>query len=305
MSNQASPTKISLSLSQWRDFLTLIKPEVTFLVIIATSASFLLSTAPFSLRRFLAAIFGTALISGGTATLNHYFERKYDRLMHRTMNRPLPSGRLHPGQALGFGLSLSAAGTGILYFLTNPLTSMVGVLALLSYLGIYTPLKRHSSLCTFIGAFPGAAPALMGWTAATGSLNAGGWFFFLLLLVWQIPHFLSIAWIYREDYQRAGMLMLPPSDLRGDSTFRTIWLSTLLLAVISLVPGFLGKSGWGYSFPTLILGISFLAVALHSAHSRSRQNARLLLHASVFYLPLLYGFMLIEKWASAPSSFIQ
>jgi heme o synthase len=281
----------------WRDFLALIKPEVTFLIAIATGSSYLMAPATFSVQLFLSALLGTILISCGTATLNHYLERNYDALMHRTKNRPLPAGRLPARLAFGFGMVLCVSGALLLYFLANPLTSGIGLLACLSYLGIYTPLKRHTSACTFIGAIPGAAPALMGWTAATGKLEAGGWFFFALLLIWQIPHFLSIAWIYREDYQRAGMVMLPGSDSSGDTTFRRILLSAIALIPLSLLPCYLGKTGMLYSIPALILGFGFLVSAWRADRCRSRYQVKLLLHASVLYLPLLYGFMLANKWS--------
>jgi protoheme IX farnesyltransferase len=283
----------------WRDFLSLIKPEVTFLVILAAGSSYLMAPSPFSAQILFAVLVGTTLISGGTATLNHYLERNYDAMMHRTMNRPLPSGRLSARVAFILGVGLSLAGALLLYFFANPLTSGIGLLACLSYLGVYTPLKRRTSACTFVGAFPGAAPALMGWTAATGKLNAGGWFLFCLLLLWQIPHFLSIAWIYREDYQRAGMLMLPASDSSGDVTFRRIFLSASVLIPLSLAPGFAGNLGMFYSIPALFLGFSFLAIAWQSGRSRSRVQVKLLLHASVLYLPLLYSFMLATKWSNS------
>ncbi len=291
---KAQPRAVS-----WRDFLVLIKPEVTFLVIIAAGSSYLMAPTPFSAQILFAVIVGTTLISGGTATLNHYLERNYDAMMRRTMDRPLPAGRLSARIAFTLGVGLSLAGALVLYFLANPLTSGIGILACLSYLGIYTPLKRRTSACTFIGAFPGAAPALMGWTAATGNLNAEGWFFFWLLLIWQIPHFLSIAWIYREDYQRAGMLMLPSSDSSGDSTFRRILLSTSALIPLSLAPSFAGNLGMIYSIPALLLGFSFLVTAWQAGRSRSRAQVKVLLHASVLYLPLLYGFMLANKWSNS------
>ncbi len=291
--------KTRLHTANWRDFFALIKPEVTFLVIVAAGSSYLMAPMPFSAQILFVVIVGTTLISGGTATLNHYLERTYDALMHRTMDRPLPTGRLSAQIAFILGVGLSLAGALVLYFFANPLTCGIGILACLSYLGIYTPLKRRTSACTFVGAIPGAAPALMGWTAATGNLNAGGWFFFWLLLIWQIPHFLSIAWIYREDYQRAGMLMLPPSDTSGDATFRRILLSTIVLIPLSLAPSFAGNLGMIYFIPALLLGFGFLATAWQAGRCRSRAQVKLLLHASVIYLPLLYGFMLANKWSNS------
>jgi protoheme IX farnesyltransferase len=275
--------------------LALSKPEVTFLVVIAAAASYFLGASRFSFFTLFHTILGTALLSGGTATWNHFLERRSDAQMKRTMNRPLPSGRLQPAAAWWLGLLLSGGGTLWLWSFVNPLTSLIGGLALLSYLGIYTPLKRRTSACTFIGAFPGAAPALMGWTAATGKIEAEGLYLFLLLLVWQFPHFLAIAWIYREDYQRAGMIMLPPSDTSGEKTFRRILGSTLALLPLSMIPVRTGEASLFYWVPVLLLGAGFLAVAFRSSRGKTRQQAMAVLHASVLYLPLLYSVIILNQ----------
>lgn len=272
-----APNSRQFFFSSLNDYLTLTKPEVTLLVVIAVTAGFLLASPLVYLLKLAHVVWGTALLSSGTATLNHYLERELDARMRRTMNRPLPAGRLHPKAALMFGLLLSFAGAFWLLQFVNLLTSVIGVLALLSYLLVYTPLKRRTSLCTFIGALPGAAPALMGWSAACGGFDSGAWLFFVLLLVWQFPHFLSIAWIYREDYQRAEMVMLPPKDVTGDSTFRKILLGTLALLPLSLMADSTAGLNTIYVLTVLALGVAFLAIAIQARRRRTRKEAMNLL----------------------------
>jgi protoheme IX farnesyltransferase len=280
-----------------QDYLSLAKPEVTFLVLIAAGLGCVMASASLNVMVLIHALVGTALVAAGTATLNHYIERVHDAKMRRTANRPLPSGRLTPQEVLRFGLVLSIVGVVYLAAIVNLLTSIIGLLALLSYLGLYTPLKRRTPFCTLIGAFPGAAPVLMGWAAVQNSLSLEAWLLYAILFVWQFPHFLAIAWIYREDYSRAGMLMLPPKDADGSATFRQIMVCTAALIPLSLAPALYGMVGKAYVISALLLGLGFLYFAYRASQHRSKGHAKRLLHVSVIYLPIVYAVMVIDKGA--------
>ena len=288
------------SLHNWRstvsDYWALTKPEVNVLVLASTLAGFYLgSRGPLSGLRLAHTLLGTLLVASGTATLNQFIEREYDARMRRTANRPLPAGRLAPSWALGFGVLLSAAGALDLALAVNALSSLLAVLTLGSYLAFYTPLKRRTPLCTLVGAFPGAMPPLIGWAAARGSLSREAWVLYAVLFLWQFPHFLGIAWMYREDYARAGYLMLPPKDVEGRFTGREIFAFTLLLLPVSLMPAWLGQAGVVYLVGATLVGLAFLLCGARLAHSRSNALARSLVLASVVYLPLLFVLMMVDK----------
>jgi protoheme IX farnesyltransferase len=216
--------------------------------------------------------------------------------MRRTSKRPLPAGELTPGQALIFGVAISSCGMLYILLLLNALTALLGLLTLVVYLFVYTPLKRKTRLCTFVGAFPGAAPVLMGWSATTNSLNFEAWTLYAILFLWQFPHFYAIGWLYREDYARVGMLMLPSLDEHDKgTTFRLTLLSTQLLIIASLLLTFFSRSGPAYLVTAVILGICFYHFAYRFSQVPSKLAAKRLLHASVIYLPLLYLSMLIDR----------
>jgi heme o synthase len=281
--------------SKLADYFCLIKPEVTFLVLIATALGSFMAADSLGFWVLFHCVLGTALLAGGTATLNHYAERSYDARMRRTVNRPLPAGRLDPRSVRAFGVALSVVGGLYLASFVNLLTSVIGLATLLSYLLVYTPLKRKTTWATFAGAFPGAAPALMGWAAVRNTLDLEAWVLYAMLFLWQFPHFLSIAWIYREDYARAGMLMLPRHDPKGNAVFRQIVGYSLALVPVSLLPSFLGMTGEIYLYCTLVLGLGFVYFGLWASLERSKLQAKVLLHISVVYLPLVYAVMVIDK----------
>jgi len=243
------------------------------------------------------AVMGTALIAGGTAALNHYAERAHDGKMRRTANRPLPAGRLTQQAVLRFGILLSVTGTIYLAVNCNLLTSGIGLAALLSYLLLYTPLKRRSDLCTLVGAFPGAAPILMGWTAVRGDISLGGWILYAILFFWQFPHFLAIGWMYRDDYARARMLMIPKNDRDGAIAFRQVWIMSAALIAMSLFPAALGMAGSVYVLAALLLGTGLLIAVHRAASLRTNVSAKVLLHATVIYLPVLLVMMVLDKVA--------
>jgi protoheme IX farnesyltransferase len=277
-------------------YLELTKPRITFLIVLTSAAGFGLgSRGTVDYVALLNALFGIALLSSGIATLNQYAERDLDGLMRRTANRPLPSGKLLPWEALAFGTSLTLGAEVYLLVMVNPLSSLLGLTVIAGYLFAYTPLKTRSSLSTLVGAFPGAVPPLIGWTAATGSLSIEGWVLFAILFLWQFPHFLAIAWMYREDYGRAGILMLPVVEPDGRVTAQQIVVYTLMLIPVSLLPTVLGMSGRVYFFGAIVLGLLFLYCSVRAAFSMSRQQARRLLLASVLYLPLLFILMVLNK----------
>jgi protoheme IX farnesyltransferase len=278
------------------DFAELTKPRITFMVVISAAAGFYLAApGALDLYRLLNAILGTGLVAAGASCLNQLLERDTDRAMERTRQRPLPAGRLEPASALLFGLALAAVGSVSLWLTANALTAILGVLTLALYVGVYTPLKRVSSLCTIIGAVPGALPPVMGWTAATGTLSVEAWALFGILFFWQMPHFLAIAWIYRDDYRNGGQPMLPVIDPAGGSTSRQIVLYGLALLPTSLLPAVVGLAGPAYFAGALVLGLAFLGVGAYAAWTRTMSSARLLLRASVVYLPLLLGLMMLDK----------
>jgi len=242
-------------------------------------------------------LLGTALIASGTAALNQWYEREADAHMRRTQTRPLPSGRLTPRRALLFGIAISLAGFAELWFGANPLTALLGLFTLLTYLCVYTPLKQRSPHSTTVGAIPGAMPPLIGFAGAAGHLTLEAWVLFGILFLWQFPHFYSIAWMYREDYERAGIRMLPVVEPDGLSTARQIVLWLLVLLPISLLPRFLGGEGNFYLVGAIALGLFFLYSGVRVAMDRTRQRARSVLLASVVYLPLLYCLMVIDRVA--------
>jgi heme o synthase len=264
--------------------------------LIATGVGFDLGwRGPFRLLPLVDTLLGTLLVASGTATLNQYLERGFDARMRRTAQRPLPAGRLGSREALGFGLALSVAGATYLALTTNMLASLLAVTTLVSYLAVYTPLKRRTTWCMFVGAFPGAMPPLIGWAAARGNLGVEAWVLYGILFLWQFPHFLSIAWMYREDYARAGYHMLPAEESAGRAMAWQMVISSLFLLPMSLAPAWFGATGTIYFFGALGLGIGFAAYGLRLAASRTRILARRVLLASIVYLPLMFGLMMLDK----------
>jgi len=274
----------------------LTKPRLTSLVIFTTWLGYGLGRRFMVYdARFFHAVLGSWLVASGAAALNQYIERDLDALMRRTQRRPLPQKRLTPPTALAFGLTISAIGALELGIFINGLTSVLSLASLGIYLLGYTPLKRRTSLCTLVGAFPGAIPPVMGWTAATGSLAPQAGILFLILFLWQLPHFLAIAWMYREDYARAGFPMLSVIDPSGGTTARMILLYTAVLIPVTLLPQRLGVAGVSYFCGALVLGAGFFACGALAALYRTALHARRLLLASVVYLPSLLTWMAWSK----------
>jgi heme o synthase len=278
------------------DYVQLTKPRITFMVIVTTFIGFILGSAgPIDYVLLLHTIFGTALVAAGASALNMVLEWDVDARMRRTENRPIPAGRITVLQALSFGSILSGAGLIYLLVLVNPITSVLAAITLALYLFAYTPLKRKTSLCTVVGAVPGAIPPMMGWTAVQGSIGFQAWWLFSILFLWQLPHFLAIGWLYREDYARGGFPMLPVTDTEGIQTSRQVIINTVALIAISLLPAFLGLSGVLYFAGALILGIMFLIMGIRLWQTKSNPSARQLLLASVLYLPLLLSLLVLDK----------
>jgi len=277
-------------------YIELTKPRITFLIVLTAAAGFCLgSPAGVDYRLLSISMLGIALLASGVSTLNQYMERDLDALMRRTATRPLPTGKLVPNEALLFGAGLTILAEVYLAVLVNPLTALLGLSVIAGYLFIYTPLKTRTSLSTVAGAFPGAVPPLIGWAAARGQLDVGAWVLFAILFLWQFPHFLAIAWMYREDYGRAGILMLPVVEPDGRVTGQQIIIYTIMLLPVSLLPTMLAVSGKLYFYGAIILGLLFLGSSIRAALSKSNQHARQLLLASVIYLPLLFGLMVLDR----------
>ncbi|PYT98083.1 MAG: protoheme IX farnesyltransferase [Acidobacteria bacterium] len=277
-------------------YIALTKPDVSFLVLMTTAAGYYMGARdPVNWLHMSHVIFATLLIAGGTAALNHYVERESDRYMRRTASRPLPSGVLEPGRALEFGLALAVAGAIDLYLAAGLLASGLGVLTCLSYLLAYTPLKKRTVWATFVGAFPGAIPPMIGWVAATGSLGRGAWLLFGILFLWQFPHFYAISWMYREDYARAGIVMLPVVDREGKRTFRQIILYAAALVGVSLLPAVFGLAGIVYFFGALVVCTALVQICLWAASNKTNSRAKWLMHATVLHIPLLLGLMVYDK----------
>ncbi len=280
------------------DFADLVKARLTTLVLATTLTGFYLGwnggDLPFWLAMFNA-LFGTALVAAGSAALNQLLERGLDARMRRTEDRPLPAGRMQPNAALVIGFLLAMGGLLYLALLVNLLTAMLAALTLAIYLFAYTPLKRVTTLNTLVGAIPGALPPLLGWTAARGSLDTGGWVLFGILFFWQMPHFLAIAWMYRDDYARGGFVMLPNVDPDGSRTARQALNYAFALLLVSLMPSLVGTNTPGYFFGALLLGIGMIVPAVRLLMDRSRLRARQLFLVSVIYLPLLLLLLAFTK----------
>ena len=281
------------------DYWELTKPEINFLIAITTAAGFGLAS-PAALPHFLwmqllHTLLGTILVASGAATLNQLIELRYDAQMRRTARRPLPSGRIAPLHGLWFGVSLSIFGVVYLAISTNALASLLAAFTLLSYLFLYTPLKRITPLCTLVGAIPGAAPPLIGWAAARGRLGPAAWVLFAMVFLWQFPHFMSIAWMYREDYQRAGYLVLPSGEGKDRFVAWQCLLPAIGLFIVSAVPALRGQSGFAYFAGALILGSIIFYYSARFALQRSVTSARQLLFTSVIYLPVLFVLLALDK----------
>ena len=274
------------------DYWALTKPEVNFLILITTGVAFYLGCGsearPFSFLGLFNTLLGTSLVASGTGTLNQYIERKFDAQMRRTARRPAAAGRLKPHAVLAFGIVLATIGSIYLATAVNLLTSGLAVITLLTYLFVYTPLKRKTPLCVLVGAFPGAMPPLIGWAAASGRLNLEAWTLYATLFLWQFPHFMAIAWMYREDYDRAGYLVLPKGNSRVSFVIlQTLLPLTALVAVSIMLPP--ARHGAIFHWALALLGAGFLYSGVAFAMLRSRGAARRLLTASIVYLPLLFG----------------
>ncbi|MGH9406826.1 MAG: heme o synthase [Terriglobia bacterium] len=278
------------------DYWMMTKPEVNLLVVTTCGVGFYLgASGQLHPGLLVNTLVGTFLVASGTAALNEYMERAHDAEMRRTAARPLPAGRLRPAEGLALGLLLSAAGAIYLDLAANRLASLIAILTLLSYLLLYTPLKRKTPLCTIVGAFPGAMPPLIGWAAARGSLSFEAWLLCAMLFLWQFPHFSAIAWLYRRDYLRAGYLMLPPADRNGRFMGTQVVGFSLVLVLVSLIPALMGEAGRLYLGGAIVLGVAFLYCGARLAFSKSNLLARRVVLASVIYLPLLYALMIVNR----------
>jgi len=288
-----------------RELIELTKPRITWLILMSTGigyffglpggAGWLQFLARIHPLLLLHTLLGTGLLASGTAALNQWYERDADRLMRRTAQRPLPSGRVAPARALAFGAALSVAGFADLWLGAGLLAAAIGAFTLASYLFLYTPMKQRTWWSTTVGAVPGAMPPVIGYAAAAGTLTREAWVLFAILFLWQFPHFYSIAWMYKDDYARAGIRMLPVVDPDCRSTARQIVLFGIVLIPASLIPGMLGMSGRVYLAGALLLGLGFLYAGVRVALDRTRPRARNVLLSSVVYLPLIYGLMLLDR----------
>jgi protoheme IX farnesyltransferase len=287
---------VILTRSRALDYLALTKPRIAVLVLFTVGAGVLLAGgAAVSLALLLHTVVGTALVAGGASALNQLLERQTDARMRRTENRPLPAGRLLPVEVLLFGLLLAVGGVVYLLVLSRPLAALVATITCILYVGVYTPLKRCTTLNTLIGAVPGALPPVIGWTAVRGVFDAEAWTLFFIVFLWQVPHFLAIAWMYRDQYARAGLCMLPVLDRNGSQTSWRMISYCLGLIPVSLAPVALGHAGWFYLAGALVLGTAFLASAFAFWRHRGQSRARLVLRASLLYLPLLLLFLLVDR----------
>ena len=274
----------------------LFKARLSFLVLITTMVGFYVGSAgPVDLGRLLHAMLGTALVAAGGAALNQLLEREHDSKMRRTRERPLPSGRMQPGTVLVIGVTAAVAGLVYLALATNTATFLIGAFTLVTYVLIYTPLKRVTWLNTIVGAVPGAAPPLMGWAAARGTITTEGLALFAIQAFWQLPHFMAIAWIYRDEYSRAGFKMLPVLDPSGHRTARHALGFTLALLAASVCPFVFHLAGPVYLAAALALGAGFLWTAVQFSRELTVARARILFYASILYLPVLFGMMVLDK----------
>lgn len=291
---------LTLAGPDWRarvgDFVELTKPRMNFLVLITTGVGYFMAARDADdWRRLLATLLGTALAAAAASVLNQYSERDFDALMSRTRNRPLPAGRIAPLEALLLGVALAVTGLGILRIFVNPLTALLGALTVASYVFLYTPMKRWTSLCTLVGAVPGALPIVMGWTAVRGRIEPEALALFAILFFWQMPHFLAIAILYRDDYALGGFRMLPVVDRELNVTGRQIVLYALALVPVSLLPAQFHFAGPLYFVAAVIFGVAFASFGVLCAWTKSRREARQLFFASIVYLPFLLASMMLDK----------
>ncbi len=283
-------------LSRMQDYWELVKPEITFQVVLAALAGFVLGTSDGVMPLHLALMLGgTALASAGAGVLNHYVERHTDALMRRTAQRPLPSGRINPRVALGFGILLIALGLTLLWWV-NLITLILAGLTVVLYLFAYTPLKQRTTYNTLIGTIPGALPALGGYTAAAGTVGTGGWILFGMLALWQIPHFLALAWMYRKDYSRGGHAMLPATNPNAKATAHRILTYSILLPLASLLLPLLDFTDWIYVAIILPAGIGLIWPSIRFYQKQTAQQARKVLLASIIYVPILVVAIILDHW---------
>ena len=279
-----------------KDYIALTKPRVTWLILASTAVGYYFGARfGWSWWSLFHTIMGTCLIASGTAALNQWYERDADAKMLRTRMRPLPSGRLSPRGAFWFAVALSVAGFAELSWGANLLTGLLGLFTLATYLFAYTPMKQRSPHSTTIGAIPGAMPPIIGFAGAAGTLSAEAWILGAILFLWQFPHFYAIAWMYRDDYERAGIRMLPVIEKDGESTARRIVWCSVAMIPLSLLPKFFAMAGNFYLLGAVLAGIAFLYASSKILHDRTRLRARTVLLASVIYLPILYGLMVIDR----------
>jgi protoheme IX farnesyltransferase len=294
----AMPNHVSRA-SVLADYWTLTKPDVNLLILITAAAGFCLALpahlAAFPALLLVHTLAGTLLVASGTATLNQYVERRFDAQMRRTKRRPLAAGRIKPSRALWFGIALSASGVTYLAAVVNLSAGILAVLTLLLYLLIYTPLKRKTPLCVLVGAIPGATPPLIGWAAASGTLSLEAWVLYAIVFLWQFPHFMAIAWMYREDYQRAGYLVLPHDKRRNSLMALQALLPSLGLMALSFAPMLLGKAGLFYAAGALLFSMCFVYYSAQLAIHKTNAGACRLLLASILYLPAVFGLMMLNR----------
>jgi protoheme IX farnesyltransferase len=278
------------------DLAELVKARLTLLVLVTTVVGFYLgSESPLNYMALFHVVFGTAAAAAGAAALNQWWERGVDALMRRTRTRPIPAGRMRPLQALVLGVVLSSLGVGYLAIVCNALSAALAAITIAIYIFAYTPLKRASTANTAVGAIPGAIPPMIGWAAARGSIDAGAWSLFAIVFLWQLPHFFAIAWMYREDYSRAGFRMISGDDRSGERSASQSVFFCILLLVVAGLPAFLGIVNFVYEGVELLLGALFTAVAMRFLRMRNASAARSLFIASIVYLPLLLGALVLTK----------
>jgi heme o synthase len=278
------------------DIFELVKARLTSLVLLTTAVGFYLGSGPsVDYSELFRVVFGTAAAAAGAAALNQWWERKADALMNRTRMRPVPAGRMRPAEALALGLVLSIFGVGYLALVCNALSAALAAITITIYIFGYTPLKRASTANTVVGAIPGAIPPVIGWAAARGTTDSGAWSLFAILLLWQLPHFFAIAWMYREDYSRAGFRMISSDDLTGERSASQSVFFCILLLILGGLPAFVGIVSFAYLAVELVLGGLFIAVAMRFLRLRSREAARSLFITSIVYLPLLLAALVLTK----------